>query len=169
MKLSPWPDDILADALQKRGYERAKIETVLGMCGGNIGYALRLLDGSDAAGTANTFVQSALSLESDAAAVGVSTGMKENRDEGENCLTALEQAIHQTLLVKAGLLPGAALAAYPAFWRQNAPEASADSLNRLLDAVFQARRLRAAQVNWQSAADQLMMTLLEEERKWQRL
>ena len=169
VKLSPWPDDILADALQKRGYERAKIATVLGMCGGNIGYALRLLDGSDAAGTANTFVQSALSLESDAAAVGVSTGMKENRDEGENCLTALEQAIHQTLLVKAGLLPGAALAAYPAFWRQNAPEASADSLNRLLDAVFQARRLRAAQVNWQSAADQLMMTLLEEERKWQRL
>ena len=167
VKLTPWPDDALEAALLKRGYERERVVAVTGMCGGNIGEALRLLDAGGSAGAANAFVSSALSLKGDAAVLEVSTGMKENREEGERYLAALEQAIHQTLLVKAGLLPSAALSQCPDVWRRNAPEASVESLNRLLDAVFQARRLRSAQVNWQSAVDHLMMTLLEEEQKWQ--
>ena len=73
---------------------------------------------------------------------------------------------HQALLARAGLLPEEALAQYPAAWRACLPRAEEAGLNRMLDAVFLARKRRAGQVNWQSTVDQLMMTILEEQKTW---
>ena len=70
------------------------------------------------------------------------------------------------MLAKAGLLPEGALAQYPAAWRACLPQADEAGLNRMLDAVFLARKRRAGQVNWQSTVDQLMMTILEEQKTW---
>lgn len=169
VKMTPWPDDVLYQTLTKRGYDPARIDEVLGMCGGNIGMAIDRLDDTQADADAAAFVHEALNLQNDASVLNVSTKLKDKREDSDRFLGALEQAIHQALLVKAGLLPASALDRYPEMWRQNAPRAGEQSLNRLLDAVFLARRLRAGQVNWQSTVDHLMMTLLEEEQAWLQL
>lgn len=51
-----------------------------------------------------TFVRDALRINSDAAAVSVSTRLKESRDGAEQYLAALEQAVYQALLVRTGRL-----------------------------------------------------------------
>ena len=94
------------------------------------------------------------------------TGAYDQRETADQYLILLENALHQALLAKAGLLPEGALAQYPAAWRACLPQADEAGLNRMLDAVFLARKRRVGQVNWQSTVDQLMMTILEEQKTW---
>ena len=165
VKLTPWPDAQLREALLRRGYPEDRVAAVLPRSAGNIGQALELLgDGGD--GEAQAFVTAALSLSTDADAVGLSTRLKEGREGADDYLAALEQAIYQALLVRTGRLDAGALKAYPALWRTAAEQAPARDLNALLTAVMDARRLKAGQVNWQSNIDHLMMRLLEEHTKW---
>ncbi|MDD3334985.1 MAG: DNA polymerase III subunit [Eubacteriales bacterium] len=167
VKLSPWPDEQLRQTLEKRGYAPERIDTVLGLCGGNIGAAIDLLSDEKGDAEAEAFVREALDLHGDAAVLSVSTRLKDKREDAERYLTALEQALHQTLLVQAGLLTPSALAAYPVAWQNNAINAPTQEINKLMDAVFTARKRRLGQVNWQSTVDHLMMTLLEEQQVWQ--
>lgn len=165
VKLSPWPDERLRDALLQAGHPPQRVAEVLARSAGNIGQALELLrDGDD--GDAWAFVNAALSISSDAEAVGLSTRLKEGREAADAYLAALEQAVYQALLARTGRLDAEALKAYPALWRTAAERAPVRDLNGLLTAVLDARRLRAGQVNWQSNIDHLMMRLLEEHTKW---
>ena len=165
VKLSPWPDEQLKAALLQAGYPMDRVEVVLPRSAGNIGQALDLLrDGGD--GGAQEFVTAALSVSTDAEAVGLSTRLKEGREGADAYLAALEEAIYQALLVRTGRMDAEALKAYPALWRTAAERAPASELNALLTAVMNAKRLKAGQVNWQSNIDHLMMRLLEEHTKW---
>ena len=166
VKLTPWPDRLLEAALLRAGYPQERVSAVLPRSGGNIGQALALLSG-DEGGGAGEFVAAALALSDDAAAVGLSTRLKDGRDSADLYLNALEQAIYQALLVRTGRLDPGALKDYPPLWRTAARCAPVSDINALLSAVFDARRLRAGQVNWQSNIDHLMMRLLEEHTKWQ--
>ena len=134
--------------------------------GGNIGMALEVLNGDGLEEKDREFLTDALSLQSDADVLKVSTRLKDQRETADQYLILLENALHQALLAKAGLLPEGALAQYPAAWRACLPQADEAGLNRMLDAVFLARKRRAGQVNWQSTVDQLMMTILEEQKTW---
>ena len=165
VKLSPWPDERLREALLEAGYPPERVTDVLPRSAGNIGQALELLkEGGD--GGAQEFVTAALSIATDAEAVGLSTRLKEGREAADGYLAALEQAIYQALLVRTGRLNVEALKAYPVLWRTAAERAPVRDLNGLLTAVLDARRLKAGQVNWQSNIDHLMMRLLEEHTKW---
>lgn len=165
VKLSPWPDEQLKAALLQAGYPMDRVEAVLPRSAGNIGQALDLLrDGGD--GGAQEFVTAALSVSTDAEAVGLSTRLKEGREGADAYLAALEEAIYQALLVRTGRMDAEALKAYPALWRTAAERAPVSELNALLTAVMNAKRLKAGQVNWQSNIDHLMMRLLEEHTKW---
>lgn len=165
VKLSPWPDERLREALLEAGYPPERVSDVLPRSAGNIGQALELLkEGGD--GGAQEFVTAALSIATDAEAVGLSTRLKEGREAADGYLAALEQAIYQALLVRTGRLNVEALKAYPVLWRTAAERAPVRDLNGLLTAVLDARRLKAGQVNWQSNIDHLMMRLLEEHTKW---
>ena len=168
VKLSPWPDERLREALLEAGYPPERVTDVLPRSAGNIGQALDLLrDGGD--GGAQEFVTAALSVSTDAEAVGLSTRLKEGREGADVYLAALEEAIYQALLVRTGRMDAEALKAYPALWRTAAERAPASELNALLTAVMNAKRLKAGQVNWQSNIDHLMMRLLEEHTKWRQL
>lgn len=167
VKLTPWPDEMLLNTLTRMGYSPQSAADVLPRAAGNIGTALSLLDESKENGEAQAFVQAALSISNDAAAVGLSTRLKESRDGADGYLAALEAAIHQALLVRTGRLEPRVLATYPALWQRAGESAPASDFNALLTAVFQTRSRRASQVNWQSNIDHLMMTLLEEHTKWQ--
>ncbi|MDY2657637.1 MAG: hypothetical protein SOV75_11570 [Candidatus Limiplasma sp.] len=165
VKLSPWPDEQLKEALLRAGYAADRVTAVLPRSAGNIGQALSLLnEGFD--GGAQEFVTAALSISTDAESVGLSTRLKEGREDADAYLVALEQAIYQALLVRTGRLDAQALKEYPTLWRTAAERAPASDLNALLTAVMNARRLKAGQVNWQSNIDHLMMRLLEEHTKW---
>lgn len=167
VKMSPWPDELMTEALLAKGYPAEAIRKTLPLCGGNMGSAISLLgeEGEDAS-TAQ-FVREALSLRTDAAAVAVSTRLKDERDRSDRLLNALERAIHQTLMVRTSMLDEHILQTFPEPWQQVARNITPDGLNRMLTAVFEARRMRAGQVNWQSTVDQLMIKLLEEQIIWQ--
>ena len=167
LKLTPWADEHLKNALLRLGFSNEKIDSILPRCGGNIGMALQLLDEGKNDTEAQQFVMEALSISSDAAAVSLSTRMKESRDGADLYLNALEQAIHQVILVRTGQLSPHAVSAYPLIWQKAAQSAPISELNALLTAVFDTRRRKAGQVNWQSNIDHLMMRLLEEQTKWQ--
>ena len=166
-KLTPWPDACIRETLQRLGHEETKIASVLPRCGGNIGMALEMLDESKLDNDARSFAMEALGIASDASAVSLSTRLKEGREGADAYLAALEQAIYQALLVRTGQLDGHLLQGYPPLWQKAAQQAPASDLNALLTAVFDTRRRRAGQVNWQSNIDHLMMRLLEEHNKWQ--
>ena len=166
IKMRPWPDELMTETLTRMGCDPARIPTAVGLAGGNIGMALEVLEGGGLEDKDREFLTDALSLQSDADVLKVSTRLKDQRETADEYLNLLESALHQALLARAGLLPEEALAQYPAAWRACLPRAEEVGLNRMLDAVFLARKRRAGQVNWQSTVDQLMMTILEEQKRW---
>ena len=167
VKMTPWPDEQIVQALTAKGYSSDEARRIAPLSGGSIGTALSLLEGDANDEDIRSFVDAALSLRTDASAVAVSTRLKDARDKSDRLLDALERAIHQTLLVKTGMLTTDSLSDFPATWRQICADITPSSLNTMLEAIFQARRLRHAQVNWQSTVDQLMIKLLEEQLIWQ--
>jgi len=167
VKLTPWPDDILSDTLARMGHAADKLPGALSRSGGSIGMALEMLDESKLDSEAQTFAMEALSIANDAAAVSLSTRLKEGREGADAYLSAVEQAIYQALLVRTGQMDLQSLAHYPPLWQKAAQEAPVSDFNALLRAVFYTRRRKAGQVNWQSNIDHLMMRLLEEHTKWQ--
>ena len=166
VKLTPWPDDALRETLLKLGHAPASVENVLSRCGGSIGTALEMLDESKLDSEAQQFAMDALEVLSDSAAVRLSTKLKEDKGGAEAYLNAIEQAIYQALMVRTGQLDASFLSRYPAHWQKAAQEAPVSEINALLSAVFETRRRKAGQVNWQSNIDHLMIRLLEEHNKW---
>ncbi|MBE5794444.1 MAG: DNA polymerase III subunit delta' [Clostridiales bacterium] len=169
VKLTPWPDELMQQAMQAENYPEEEIRRVLPLSGGNIGTALSLLSGDGEDEDVKSFVDAALSLDCDAAAVAVSTRLKDAREKSDKLLDALERAIHQTLLFKTGMLGADCLKSFPAAWQRISERITPKSLNTMLEAIFEARRMRLGQVNWQSTVDQLMIKLLEEQLVWQQL
>ncbi|MEG2949239.1 MAG: AAA family ATPase [Clostridia bacterium] len=169
VKMTPWPDEILLETLQALGFSQANAAVILPRCGGNIGTAIEMLSDSTQDAEVKAFLKDALRMTNDASAVSLSTRLKENKEGAEQAMNALEQAVYQALLVCAGRLDAAALKDYPPNWQAAAQKAPISDFNHLLDAVFQTRKLKAGQVNWQSNIDHLMIRLLEEETKWQQL
>lgn len=169
VKMNPWPDAILQNTLQRLGHALPDIETVLARCGGNIGTAVGMLAERDTASEEHQFAMDVLSITNDAAAVSFSTRLKEDKGGAEGYLNAIEQAIHQALLVRTGRLSPSFTANYPPHWQKAIERAPAADINNLLSAVFETRRRKAGQVNWQSNIDHLMIRLLEEHQKWQQL
>ena len=169
LKLTPWPDEILEETLLSLGHSQSSVVNVLPRCGGNIGMALEMLDESKLDRDAQAFAMEALSIANDASSVALSTRLKEDKGGAESYLNAIEQAIHQALMVRTGQLDEHLIASYPPLWQKAAKEAPVSDFNALLTAVFETRRRKAGQVNWQSNIDHLMMRLLEEHTKWQQL
>ena len=167
VKLTPWPDDVLATTLERLGHSAEKIRMILPRCGGNIGTALEMLDESKQDSDAQAFAKEALSILNDASAVSLSTRLKEDRGNADAYIAAIEQSIHLALMVRTGQLDAQAIADYPPLWQKAARQAPVYDFNALLTAVFETRRRKAGQVNWQSNIDHLMMRLLEEHTKWQ--
>ena len=169
VKMNPWPDEILQNTLQELGHAPQDVETVLARCGGNIGTAVGMLAERDTATEEHQFAMDVLSTLTDASAVSFSTKLKEDKGGADGYLNAIEQAIHQALLVRTGRLSPAYISTYPLHWQKAAEHAPAADINALLISVFETRKRKAGQVNWQSNIDHLMIRLLEEHRKWQQL
>lgn len=168
VKLPPWPDELLERTLRALGYAGERIADSLPRSGGNIGHALAMLDEGEGESDARAFARQALEATCDADVVRLSARLKEDKEGAEGYLLALEQALHTGLLARTGRIPLSGVD-MPQPWRWAAENADLRDWLRLMQAVFQARRLREGQVNWQANADHLMMRILEERTKWQQL
>ena len=165
MKLPPWPDDVLRETLLAMGYAPARVAAVLPRASGVIGQALALL--ADEAGEYDlrALVDAALAATNDTDVVTLSTRLKDDRTISERALTALEQAFHTALLLKTGVLATHTVdnPQVLAF----AQKASHEQLSALLQAVFDTRKWRQSQVNWQASIDRLLMKIVEAKITWQ--
>ncbi len=166
VKLSPWPDDRMRGTLERLGYADEQIEEALPSAAGNIGHALEQLVQTELGKQTRETVQRILTIENDADVVGASTQLKDDRESAERTLEALEQAIERVLRVRTGQLPPSALKDCPQAWRRAAEIAPISDLTGLVRAVFDTRRYRAGQVNWQSNIDHLLMKLWEAKAQW---
>ena len=165
VKLSPWPDELLLPLLLHYGYEQSHAEAALSGAGGVIGEALRMLSDETSQGELMQMIDQALSIRRDADVVAISTRLKDDRDGAERALTALEQALHQALMLRTGVMsPQARLSMQVRAWGQNT---DAETLTELIRSVFDTRRKRQSQVNWQASLDHLLMKLLEAKTAWQ--
>jgi len=164
VKLTPWPDSAMHKALQTLGFEPNRIASVLPRASGNIGQALMMLGDQTGESELQALVQQALAAKSDADVVTVSTRLKDDRDGAQRALSALEQALHQALLAKTDVLPIAAVE--DARVREWATRASVNELSELMQTVFDTRRWRQSQVNWQASIDRLLMKIVEAKTRW---
>ena len=167
VKLLPRQDEVLLDTLVRCGYDRVAVQRILPRCGGNIGLAVELLSGDRSAG--ETLAREILSLETESAAASLSTRMKDNKDQAQETLGALEEMVHRAMLAASGCMPGEMAEDLPAPWRRAVRAGRLEEMNRVLAEIFETRRRSAAQVNWGANADHLMMRILEENRKWLQL
>ena len=164
VKLTPWPDDELKDALLAMGFDAGRVQKVLPRAGGNIGEALTALRDEAGESESAALAEAALSATSDAVTVALSTRLKDDRGGAEQTLAAIEQSLHTALMAKAGILQMEALNGNAT--REFAQNASEQQLAALLQAVFDTRRRRQSQVNWQASIDRLLMTIVEAKNKW---
>ena len=164
-KLAPWPGDVLAKYLQKRGFSDGQAKRAVALSGGNVGEALSLLYDTDENGREDMLAQ-ILGVQSARAAVRSSTALKDMASNADQVLFLLERYLQQCMLVKAGLLDEALLAGSPLAGLIQF--ASIQDLADLTGQVIQARKLKMSNVNWQSNADQLIFKLLEATNQWQK-
>lgn len=166
LKLHPWPDEVILRVLHDRGVDSTMARKALAVSGGSIGRALTVA-ADDAYWQHRTEVMTdffGLSSRSDV--LRVSAAWKERKDAADEPLTHVEELLRMLLLVRFSQQDAGLLADYPAPWQRFAREGGLDAFLRLMDAVSQARRLRANNVTWQAALEQLLLSLMEEKSKW---
>lgn len=165
IRLAPWADEKIESTLQAMGYTSEAIHAVLPQAGGVIGSAVAMLDDEAGQSELQSMIDRILSCNKDADAVSLSTALKDNRDGATQTLTALENAFHQALMAQTGLL-GAQTIRSSAI-RSWCEHSSAQELTTLIQAVFDTRKRRQSQVNWQAGIDHLLITILEAKTRWQ--
>ena len=164
-KLAPWPADLLSKQLLDWQFPRDSVDRAIALSGGNIGEALTILqENPDSA--QETALRQLLSVSSMKDAVGCSTMLKDMANHSSQILFRLERYLQQCMLVKSGILPAESLQGTP--WRSAIQSASLTDLIGLSDQVFQTRKRKMSNVNWQSNVDQLACKLLEAKYKWQK-
>ncbi|MCE5343468.1 MAG: DNA polymerase III subunit [Eubacteriales bacterium] len=165
VRLAPWTDERLRVPLARMGYAPENIEAALPRAGGLIGQALAVLSDETAQAELNTLTQRILSIKHDADAVALSTLLKDDRGCADKTLTALEQALQQALMVRTGWM--SAQAVTDGALREWCQNGSVEELTALMKAVFDTRKRRLSQVNWQAGIDRLLMKILEAKTRWQ--
>ncbi len=164
-KLTPWPADILTEILARQSCSGDEAQRAIALSGGNVGEALAILS-EKPEGQQETALRQLLSVTTAKDAVRCSTMLKDMAGNAEAIMLRLERYLQQCMLVKSGLLPADALKSTP--WSEVIQTATMDDLITLTDQVFQTRRRKMSNVNWQSNIDQLAGKLLEAKNKWQR-
>ncbi len=166
LKLHPWSDEVILNALRLHGVEDAMARKALSVCGGSIGQAIAVAADESYWQRRRDVMQDFFGISARVDILKVSTAWKERKDESDALLSDVEDMLRTLMLVRFKKQDESLLADYPDAWQRLALEGELPSFMKLMDAVTQARRMRANQVTWQAVVEQLLLSLMEEKSKW---
>lgn len=166
LKLHPWPDETILSVLEARGVPEGRARETLPLCGGSIGRAVSMAADEGYWQRRQEVLRDFFALEGRSDILRVSGVWKDRRDAAGELLDDVEELIRALMLVRLGQRDAAAVSEYPEAWRRMAREGDVAAFVWLMDAVAQARRLRASQVTWQAVVEKLLLRLMEEKSKW---
>ena len=160
-RMQPWDDERMAQVLRSLNFDRSRIDELVRLSEGSIGRAISIQEDS-AYWTARENVQKAFFSISRPSDIPQRLSLlKDKKDDSALYLDILEQTVSRYLHEKT--LASERPDSPSPLWDR----ASCASLRRIMDAILSARRLRAANVGWQSVAEQLMQIISEETTTWQ--
>lgn len=166
LKLHPWPDEVVLRALQAHGVPDSMARRALSVSGGSIGQALAVAADEEFWRRRQDVMQDFFGLEGRSDILRVSGAWRERKDDADGLLNDLEDMLRTLMLVRLGIQDAALLSDYPLPWQKMAESAELNAFIELMEAVSEARRLRASQVTWQAVVEKLLLRMMEEKSKW---
>lgn len=166
VKLHPWPDETLRQALERHGVPAQRREEAIQVSGGSIGRALSVAADEHYWQRRESVMRDFFALRERSGILRVSSAWKDRKEDAEELLDDVEDMIRTLLMVRLGRQDPARAEGFPASWQRMAKEAPLEAFSGLIDAVWQARRMRLNQVTWQAAVEKLLLRLMEESNRW---
>ena len=166
LKMHPWPDGVVLDALRSHGVNEARAQEALHASGGSIGRALSVAADEKYWQRRDEVFKDFFGLEGRSDILRVSGVWKDRRDQSDALLGDVEDVIRTMLLVRLGRRDKSAVSGYPTPWQKLAEQGDMAAFSQLMDAVQEARRLRGNQVTWQAVVEKLLLRLMEERNRW---
>lgn len=166
LKLHPWDDAVILRALKRRGVEEGAAKRAAAVCGGSIGRAIDVAADADFWQRRDDAMRDFFGLASRGDILRISGAWKDRKEDADELLNDLEDMIRTLLLVRLGQRDEDCLQDYPPQWQRMAASAELNAFIQLMDAVSEARRLRANQVTWQAVVEKLLLRMMEEKSKW---
>ena len=166
LKLHPWPDEVVLKALRSHGVADDMAKRALSVSGGSIGQALSIAADEDFWRRRQDVLRDFFGIEGRSDILRVSGAWRERKDDADSLLNDLEDMLRTMMLVRLGIQDAALLADYPAQWQKMAESAGLNTFIELMEAVRDARKLRASQVTWQAVVEKLLLRMMEEKSKW---
>ena len=166
VRIPPWPRRRVEEALRARGAPEAQARQLAILCGGSLGLALSMLEDPAFLQLRTLCERTFFSLGGPGDVPEAAALLREKKEDAEEILSVLEQRVRDYLLfsLRAGEEPPAVQDTRShESWLHAAPE----RLERVLAAVVEAGRFRAANVSWQAIAERLLYIISEEISPWQ--
>ncbi len=162
-----WTREDMAPVLHAFGVPDERVDELCVLSGGSIGDAIKIWRDPIYTQTRQKILQSVFLMESERDIFPISNAMKEDKEQADLFLNILESLVHEVMLVRLSRLPEITLADFPRFWQRAGEQAHIASLQRVMDAIFYARRRKASQVSWQAVLEELLLKITEEVKSWQ--
>ena len=166
LKLHPWPDDTVLEALRARGVTDSRAREAAAVSAGSIGRALSVAADEGFWQRRSEVMRDFFALESRSDILRISSQWKDRRDQGDELLSDVEDMLRTLVMVRLGRLDASAVQGYPAPWQRMAQQGEITSFVKLMDAVARARQLKGNQVTWQAVVERLLLSLMEEKSQW---
>ena len=166
LKLHPWDDRTVLSVLEKHGVTGQRAQEALHVSGGSIGKALAVAGDEQYWQRRSEVMRDFFTLERRSDILRISSTWKDRKDDAEELLDDVEDMLRTLLLCHLGQRSENAVTPYPAAWQRFSREGELSAMMRLLDAVAQARQMRANQVTWQAVVERLLLSLMKEKSKW---
>lgn len=166
MRMHPWSDEYVERTLIARGIDPDHANRSAKVSSGSIGAALAVAGDASYWEMRKKLMDTVFSMSGAESILLVSSQMKDDKDRSGEILDTIEEMLRELLLAR--LNETLLQEEYPPLWQKMAKEADVDVFHRLLQAVFDARRLKASQVNWQAVLEMLLLRMTEECIVWQR-
>ena len=162
VRMQPWPEKRIEQALIKRGIPSDRARTLARYCEGSLGRAIAMHEDESYWQARDLVRRTFLSVQKTSDIAAAAVLLKDQKDNGDRLLDILEQEIralmHSKMTNEADTADD-----FPVHFSG----ASVRDLRKILECLLTARRQKAANVGWAALSEGLMQTIAEEASKWQ--
>lgn len=162
VRISPWHPDRILRTLTEKGVPQSRARELTDLCEGSIGKALQMLDDEGYWTDRELVRKTFLNVKRVADVPAASQLLKDKKDDADRLLQILEQEL-RLFISQIAQNSRDEHGFFPEQWKA----ADVQSLCRIQDAVLKCKQYRLSNVGWAANAENLMMKIAEEARKWQ--